>query len=845
MLRTFEKGVGFPIRAVVRYYATMFSASGMLSNSNAKEYNVYTSNSFIAICGIACVGTAIAMTVTARFFLPSYMSVAYGACILLVPLAYRALGSMWIRFCNLMISSRCSVSAPSKTLSQNGSRVSPRASEKFWGWFIIMQVMLVVAFWSATLINANGFNSEALSLLLSFGCFNALCVAVIVTHGIGGRLKHAGYKFYQPFEGGIVFCVLQAISWALFSLSLFFLLMHILVTSANLLQFCGHCILKAQLGQSSILFGASSTGVVSEILMVLSLLVFHGDEIPKKTLSKIRRAFSSPSLASLIEEDSPSFARHRAKKGFATPTFARLHPNHEEAGLRCRGSNSVHRSPSSPSMYMPPLPPTVSSASLKRRFSFKGSDQKMVVGGAAPHWEVIREEKHRQQRWLPSSRGLDNWGDEVASPMVDLIGGAATEEETRRSELARKGRIKGLSNWEVELPVNVTNDSALHMVAAKLSMVSWEAHLRILAFIPISIALSCRIAQGSNNFVLMSVGSIFAVILFSVLFLGRIALLSSRSSLLNQHRGGHRHRRHHYPKGKAGHRRGLCDWDFLEDLDTDDFVPDEEEEAEIRSDARHSISLWDSMDAATSLSAPQNDDRVRTDRHNRHGIAIWGGDFADVSDDHENEQGIDSNNASYRRSDNRNKGSLGNWDYYEHVSSSLSSLPPRHRHCEKKKKKAQKLLGNWDFLDNVQEEEEGEQITRDFCKDASSKRSLSLWDSMATVEEVTATAATQSSSTKKRRRRRRGLDSWKVFDDEEVEEETEAYTFGLNLLISSPSATPVNVGTSRMLSLWDTMEPFQSDLLPPHDHKRQRKIYRKRNLGSWDSYDNVDSLLSF
>jgi len=374
-----------PAAAIFRYYSEMFSASGMLSLTREKQ-SLESRSSFLAICGIACLSTLVAIAVSAKFFLPSYISLAYAICVFLVPLTYRALGGGWVRFCDTLISSRC----------QSEATRSTQRNSKFWSWFILLQILLVLAFWSATLISSRGYIiSESFSLLVSFGCFNALCVAVMVTHGVGGRLKHASYRFYQPFEGGMAFCILQGLGWALFSLSLFFLLLHFLVTSANLLQFCGQCVLKAQLGRSSILVGASSTGVVSEILMVISLLVFHDDEIPKKTLSKIRRAFSSPSLAALAVDEIHSGRRE-------------IHNDRRE----CVSSRHslLHRSPSSPTVSLNPK-------------AFK---------------IPLLKNSERVRR-----RALENW----AFPIQDVI------EATGDIIDEGKSRIRGLDNWKVDVPM--------------------------------------------------------------------------------------------------------------------------------------------------------------------------------------------------------------------------------------------------------------------------------------------------------------------------------------------------------------------------------------------------------
>lgn len=90
--------------------------------------------------------------------------------------------------------------------------------------------------------------------------------AVFNTYGLGGVLApKAGWKFYQPFTGGAKFMLFQAISWTCFAVGLF--LQGLYLLSVVILE------LELFVGATAL---AGSLFLVSEVLMVMSLLVFKG-----------------------------------------------------------------------------------------------------------------------------------------------------------------------------------------------------------------------------------------------------------------------------------------------------------------------------------------------------------------------------------------------------------------------------------------------------------------------------------------------------------------------------------------------------------------------------------------
>eukprot|EP01064_Diplonema_japonicum_P031894 TRINITY_DN584_c2_g1_i1.p1 TRINITY_DN584_c2_g1~~TRINITY_DN584_c2_g1_i1.p1 ORF type:complete len:820 (+),score=92.58 TRINITY_DN584_c2_g1_i1:48-2462(+) len=105
----------------------------------------------------------------------------------------------------------------------------------------------------------------ALSLLVT-------CVAVLLTHGLGGKiLRLRGWTFFQPFAGGTQFVILQGVTWMLFTISLL----------------CQLAFLYAVLYLGvSLTMGLMHVGgmaaVASEILCVISFRYFKGSKTRKR-----------------------------------------------------------------------------------------------------------------------------------------------------------------------------------------------------------------------------------------------------------------------------------------------------------------------------------------------------------------------------------------------------------------------------------------------------------------------------------------------------------------------------------------------------------------------------------
>jgi hypothetical protein len=248
--------------------------------------------------------------------------VAFIVMLVLLPLPFRLLGSLWVSFST----SDSSVAVPKKLLDDmiyaenhddvkrmlgllrdnNVKKTRELMDKKMpalrristeevkfqptsWYSFISMQLLLagsalVICVMSDSL---GGVTDEGTSNGLSTfaaGTFSivSLCLAVVATHGVGGRLRYGEFDFYQPFTGGAVFCTLQGISWTLFSMSVFLIGLQSFCSFVGYFQItCFRCLEQQILRQTTssdsgaVLSTATTMGVVAEVLMVISLFAYR------------------------------------------------------------------------------------------------------------------------------------------------------------------------------------------------------------------------------------------------------------------------------------------------------------------------------------------------------------------------------------------------------------------------------------------------------------------------------------------------------------------------------------------------------------------------------------------
>ena len=115
--------------------------------------------------------------------------------------------------------------------------------------------------------------SRVVNCSIAFIC---IALSVPLTHGVGGSLKHSssdsGWRFIQPFNGGVRFVAVQTISWALFGLSMAgfssqFTLLALMAFAPRARVFAGFV--------PRIAIWSGIAGLLSEILVAVSLSCFE------------------------------------------------------------------------------------------------------------------------------------------------------------------------------------------------------------------------------------------------------------------------------------------------------------------------------------------------------------------------------------------------------------------------------------------------------------------------------------------------------------------------------------------------------------------------------------------
>jgi len=183
------------------------------------------------------VSVATGFAVLGNFLSPSLVAWVSLWCLVLVPVIYWTLGKAWYRFCEYLAQATCLMQQLHKENIMSQSRKSWRKRDIIFICFVTIQIGLTVASFAVSLLNTIS-ESKVFSLLIGLGCFVSLTLVSIGTHGVGGKLKNNYFRFYQPFEGGLLFCVLQASSWILFSLSFLLIGLH---SSCMFLCIIGRC----------------------------------------------------------------------------------------------------------------------------------------------------------------------------------------------------------------------------------------------------------------------------------------------------------------------------------------------------------------------------------------------------------------------------------------------------------------------------------------------------------------------------------------------------------------------------------------------------------------------------
>lgn len=289
----------------------------------------------------------------------SNMLIAFIAILLFIPIPFRLFGSSWVSFSTsekqIPISARtigdivegiqskklnihdvgrlmrlireenvhmCRSILDSK-IPKIAQKREKSVSKSRWWSFIALQLVLAGSALLASVMSQIVTLEEVVGrgvASATTGIFSVfcLCLAVIVTHGIGGRLKHNDFEFYQPFTGGALFCTLQGISWTLFSISVFAIGLQSFCSTVTYLQItCFACLEKTLRGYDEgwVFTSASSLGLLAEVMMVLSLFAFRTNTRHTEAAQTRRDAkMNSKADSSLVKLATTPYRRHTPLK---------------------------------------------------------------------------------------------------------------------------------------------------------------------------------------------------------------------------------------------------------------------------------------------------------------------------------------------------------------------------------------------------------------------------------------------------------------------------------------------------------------------------------------------------
>lgn len=108
--------------------------------------------------------------------------------------------------------------------------------------------------------NSNISNHASLSVLMMvFGCF-ALLLACFITH-YAGMLMHEGFKWWQPFEGGRRFVLMQVVGWGILGVD-------VLISAVTALQ-------MEKVPASGLISLLGSLGLIAQLILAASLRQFE------------------------------------------------------------------------------------------------------------------------------------------------------------------------------------------------------------------------------------------------------------------------------------------------------------------------------------------------------------------------------------------------------------------------------------------------------------------------------------------------------------------------------------------------------------------------------------------
>mmetsp|Transcript_37 Transcript_37/g.82 ORF Transcript_37/g.82 Transcript_37/m.82 type:complete len:740 (-) Transcript_37:206-2425(-) len=289
---------------VFQYYRMLLRDSGIWTSPDTMGEEMFTLRlSRVALSFLFT--TVLCLFILNRFLAAPILFGSFFTCLVLVPLIYWTLGGGWVRFCRYV--TEATDSALHCSQYQKGGGKQWRKRHILFAGFLILQFLLVGANFGASIATEMIDESELASLVIGICCFISVCLVAFGTHGVGGKLRHACYRFYQPFEGGLLYCVLQGAAWILFSTSFLMIGAHSFCSFMCLIGRCSGCVLSTLssrmqtptpgddlIGPDTMLVPATSAAVLAEILLVTSIFVYRQTRITPASKDRITRARTEP-----------------------------------------------------------------------------------------------------------------------------------------------------------------------------------------------------------------------------------------------------------------------------------------------------------------------------------------------------------------------------------------------------------------------------------------------------------------------------------------------------------------------------------------------------------------------
>ena len=147
--------------------------------------------------------------------------------------------------------------------------------------------------------------------------FVSLAIAGPVTHGLGGRLRHSktgGWRFFQPWRGGVAFVACQALGWALYSVSIAAFGVAFWLIGAAL---TGRGVAHAGLVLPATFWVAGAAGVGAQVVLACSLLTYRPGGAAPPPPPAAKQASALPAREALV--------RHGAMLGVLFMVYAPCH----------------------------------------------------------------------------------------------------------------------------------------------------------------------------------------------------------------------------------------------------------------------------------------------------------------------------------------------------------------------------------------------------------------------------------------------------------------------------------------------------------------------------------------